>query len=325
MSPSSSISSSSAGRWLGIVAAVTLAVVIAVCLANWWGIRQGLVGWQAARLQHEQLQKIAAAPRVDVVLVGDSTLGNAIDARAWSRATGLQVLSVPLTGRYGYAGSLNLLRRVLARHDPGIVIVMQAFDMPTRRVAWDGLLFTAAAWSDLAGAPLWRVVPPLANLDLTVGMIQSLLRPPPPVLFDAQGYVPQNRATAMRRRALAEVDLPSADEIRPEKQRYLREIGAACRNAGSRCIYLHGPYPSPQCEASSAYREAADRFVATAGLIPAPGTPVCLPREAVGDAEDHVMPEMKAHYSEVYRQAAASVAPELAAGPVANVRRSRAR
>ncbi len=310
MSPSSSISSSEAGRWLAVVAAATLLAIVAICVLNWWGVSKGLVGWEATRLQREQLRKIEGAPRIDVVLLGDSTLGNAIDARAWSEATGLQVLAVPLTGRYGYEGSLNLLRRVADRHRPQIVVVMQALDMPTRRVSWEGLLFTAARWSDLDGAPLWKLVPPLANLDLTFGMIETAARPERPVLFDARGYVPQVPVKQRQRVAGPSEVLDPAD-IRPEKQRYLREIGALCERIGARCVYLHGPYPSPACEASRAYRAAADRFVRGAGLDVAPGTPICLPAEAVGDAEDHVHPALKDQYSELYRLAAAAVAPEL--------------
>lgn len=322
MSLSSSISSSEAVRWLAAVAAVALLVIVAVCALNWWGVSRGLVGWEATRLQREQLRKIEAAPGVDVVLVGDSTLGNAVDARAWSEATGLQVLAVPLTGRYGYEGSLNLLRRVVARHRPQVVVVMQALDMPTRRISWEGLLFTAERWSDLEGAPLWRLVPPLANLDLTAGMLETLARPERPVLFDSRGYVPQAPAR-QRQRVVGMAEVLDPADIRPEKQRYLREIGALCREIAARCVYLHGPYPSPACEASRAYVAAADRFVSSAGLVPATDTPICLPPGAVGDAEDHVRPAMKEHYSELYRLAAAAVAHELRArGPAQDASRT---
>jgi hypothetical protein len=325
MSPSSSISSSEAGRWLACVAAATLAVLAAICLVNWLGVRHGLVGWKSTQLERVQIRKIEAAPGVDVVLLGDSTLGNAIDARAWSEATGLRVLSVPLTGQYGYEGSLNMLRRVLRRHRPAIVVVMQAFDMPTRNLSWEGLLFTAERWSDLAGAPPWELVPPLANLDLTGGMLQALGRPDKPVLFDERGFVPQALSPARRRVALEPAEILEPSEIRPEKQLYLREIGAVCRRTQARCVYLHGPYPKPACEGSRAYLAAANRFVRAAGLVPAPGTPACLPPQDIGDSEDHVLPEAKPRYSEVYRMAAARVAPALARSGTVTVQRSRPR
>lgn len=321
MSPSSSISSSEAGRWLAAVGAAVLLVVAGVCALNWWGVSRGLVGWDATRLQREQLRKIEGAPEVDVILLGDSTLGNAVNARAWSEATGLHVLAVPLTGRYGYEGSLNLLRRVVGRHRPEVVVVMQALDMPTRRISWEGLLFTAERWRDLEGAPLWQLVPPLANLDLTFGMIETLARPERPVLFDARGYVPQ-AAVTQRERAAGPSEVLDPADIRPEKQRYLREIGALCRKIGARCVYLHGPYPTPACEASRPYVAAADQFVRGAGLDPAPDTPICLPPGAVGDAEDHVHPALKERYSELYRLAAAAVAPELRVRPAVDGSRS---
>jgi hypothetical protein len=71
----------------------------------------------------------------------------------------------------------------------------------------------------------------------------------------------------------------------------------------------------PACEASRAYLEAAARFVRDAGLELAPATPICLPPGAVGDAADRVHPALKERYSELYRLAAAAVAPELRARP----------
>ena len=36
------------------------------------------------------------------------------------------------------------------------------------------------------------------------------------------------------------------------------------------------------------------------GLAVVPDTPICLPRADAGDAEDHVAPERKAQYSDLY-------------------------
>jgi hypothetical protein len=118
-SPSSSISSSEAARYLGLVLLAAAIVVSGIAGISLIGIEQGLVTWKEAKLLRHQLDKIDAASRVDVLLVGDSTLGNTVDAEAWSRESGQAVLSLPLTGDYGYGGTLNMLRRVLRRHRPG--------------------------------------------------------------------------------------------------------------------------------------------------------------------------------------------------------------
>ncbi len=300
-SPSSSISSSEARRFALVAGLTALLVVAVVCAVSWQGVRRGLVDWQSAQLLRYQVDKIEALPRIDLLLVGDSTLANAIDAKAWSEATGLSAVSVALTGSYGYAGSLNMVRRALRREQkPRAVLVMQAFDMPTRRISYEGLLYTADKPGDLAGAEPWKLVEPLANLDLALAMLD------PPRAHAAFEEI--RRYEYPRQRPRPESGGPkvpealplTTDMIRPAKGRFLRKLGELCAEAGIACAYAHGPYPAAACGASAGYARASARFVAEAGLAIVPGTPVCLPPRDIGDAEDHVRPERRQHYSAVY-------------------------
>lgn len=278
-----------------------LLVVAIVCAASWQGVRRGLVDWQAAQLLRYQIAKIEAVPRIDLLLVGDSTLANAVDARAWSEATGLAVVSVALTGSYGYEGSLNMVRRALRREQkPRAVLVMQAFDMPTRRISYEGLLYTAQTPADLAGAEPWKLVEPLANLDLVLAMLD------PPRARAAFAEIERYEYPRQRQRPEAggpkvpQASPLTADMIRPAKGRFLHKLGELCAEAGIACAYAHGPYPAAACGGSQEYVTASARFVAEAGLAVVPGTPVCLPPRDIGDAEDHVRPERRRHYSAVY-------------------------
>lgn len=299
--PSSSISSSEARRFLLTAGAVSLLLVAVVCAATWQGIRQGLVGWSATQLLRYQIAKIEAAPRIDLLLVGDSTLANAIDARAWSEATGLAVVSVALTGSYGYEGSLNMVRRALRRQQPPrAVLIMQAFDMPTRRISYEGLLYTAQQPADLAGAEPWKLLEPLANLDLVLAMLRPARARTAFREIERYEYPPQRPRPEAGGPPIPQADTLTADMIRPSKGRFLRRLGALCGEAGIRCAYAHGPYPASACAGSASYLAASRRFVAEAGLPVLPGTPVCLPSDDIGDAEDHVRPERRPYYSAVY-------------------------
>ena len=300
-SRSSSISSSDARRFLLTAAASALAVVAIVCAVAWTGVQRGLVGWQTAQLLRYQIAKIESLEHIDLLLVGDSTLANAVDAKAWSEATGLAVASVALTGAYGYEGSLNMVRRALRRPDPPrAVLVMQAFDMPTRRISYEGLLFTAGRLTDLAGAAPWRLIEPLANLDLLLAMLD------PPRASAAFREVESYEYPRQRPRPedggppRPEAEALAPDMLRPAKAQFLRQLGELCAEAGIACAYAHGPYPARYCGPSSAYATAAADFVAAAGLTIVAGTPVCLPDDDLGDAEDHVRPDRRAHYSAIY-------------------------
>lgn len=300
-SPSSSISSSEARRFVLLGGVTAILFVAIVCAVSWQGVRRGLVGWGSTQLLRYQIAKIEEKPRIDLLLVGDSTLANAVDARAWSEATGLEVVSAALTGDYGYEGSLNMVRRALRREQrPSAVLVMQAFDMPTRRISYEGLLYTAERAADLAGAEPWELLQPLANLDLVLGMLQpararAAFREIAHYEYPRQRPRPEDGGPPIRRTKVL-----TADMIRPAKARFLRKLGQLCDSAGIRCIYAQGPYPVKECAASAGYAAAARRFIAEAGIAVVPGTPVCLPPQDIGDAEDHVRPERRPYYSAVY-------------------------
>lgn len=300
-SPSSSISSSEARRFVLQVGLAAVVIVAVVCAISWQGVRRGLVDWESAQLLRYQIAKIAAEPRIDLLLVGDSTLANAVDAKAWSEATGLSVVSVPLTGAYGYEGSLNMLRRALRRDQrPEAVLVMQAFDMPTRKISYEGLLYTAERPRDLAGAEPWKLVEPLANLDLAMAMLRPSRAEAAFEEIERYEYPPQRPRPEEGGPPIPDWSVLEADMIRPAKGRFLRKLAEMCAEAGIPCVYAQGPYPAEACASSSSYAAAARRFIVEAGIAPVRGTPVCLPPEDIGDAEDHVRPERRDHYSTVY-------------------------
>jgi hypothetical protein len=117
-----------AGAIGGGLAAVTL-----VSLVSWLCLSHGLVGWHFAQLYRYQLAELTVDEPAAVVLVGDSSVGNAVDARAWSSTLGKPVLSLALSGDYGYRGTLNMLRRALRGRQPQVAIVFQTLDIATRK------------------------------------------------------------------------------------------------------------------------------------------------------------------------------------------------
>ena len=300
MSPSSFISSSEALRYLGLLAAAALLAVIGVCALSLWGIEDNLVAWKDTKLLRYQVAKLEATPQVDILLLGDSSLGNAIDARAWSRATGLKVTSLALTGGWGYAGSLNMLRRALRRGlHPRLVLIFQTVEMMSRNISYDGLLYSARTLADLGGMPVWRLPLPLANLDIPMGMLETLLAPEAiDEALRSVDYVPQTPQDPAQVQREEKRLTPAM--IRPEKTFYLDAIGRLCRRAGLTCVYAHGPYVDPACSTLGPYLEAVDTRIRAAGLIVLAGTPFCMPLSAAGNAPDHVFPPLKARFSEAY-------------------------
>ncbi len=318
MSPSSSTFSSEAARYLGVAALTVVLLVASIAGISLIGIDRGLVTWKEAQLLRYQLAKLAAAPRVDVLLLGDSTLGNAVDARDWSRESDRKVLSLALTGDYGYGGSLNMLRRVLRHHRPQLVVVFQSPEMMRRHIAYDGLMYTAETLGDIRGIPPWRLLGPLATWDIPLNMLANGLAPrgPDPDLV-TDDYVPQQSDPAKARaNVLRDARFLKPAMVHPERATYLREIGALCARERIVCLYAHGPYVEPECSSIEPYLQKVNALIRASGLIVVPGTPVCMPLDDAGDAADHVAPALKQRYSEIYLSLVDAVMRRLGNAPL---------
>ena len=268
------------------------------------GIRAGTVGAGRTDLLAYQLGKLDAAGSVDVLLLGDSTLGNTVDAAGWERALGRPVLSLALTGSFGYGGTLNMLRRSLRRVHPELVVLMHTIEAPGRRGEWEGMVYTAEELGDLAAVPPWEIVAGLANLDLPREMLHAWFagpRPADPRLVE-RDYEPQQPAGPDGVQRGVTGRLLEPEDLREDRMRLLDRIGALCREEGVPCLYAHGPYVDPFCSASADFLDVAQRRIEQAGLRVVANTPVCVPRADIGDSEDHVAGRLRATYSELHRQ-----------------------
>ena len=106
---SSSIFSSSYTRFLAVGAITWFCIVAAVMCASFVAIRYNLIHRQFGSLLDYQIEKLQGDQPIDILLVGDSSLGNSVDAKQWSHKTGKNVVSVALTGVYELYGSLNII------------------------------------------------------------------------------------------------------------------------------------------------------------------------------------------------------------------------
>ncbi|MFO1067354.1 MAG: hypothetical protein U1E14_02410 [Geminicoccaceae bacterium] len=288
--------------WLLAAAGGALVAGILVALVSWGAFVRGqLPNWESALLRY-QIDKLEAAAPADVVLVGDSSLGNAIDARRWSEALDRPVLSLALSGDFGYAGSLNMLRRTLERWTPKLVVVMHTADIATRPVPYWSRLVTAPSLRDIDPRAL---IPGLYQLYRSQALVDLLKDEPPDrdagATFAARDYVGQGTSLAdIGGRALDGRDRLLRHGPRDGNEHDLAALGELCREHGIACVYATGPLVEPLCSESVPLLRKTAAIVDASGLRPLPGAPVCIPLTAVGDAADHVAPRFREQFSDRY-------------------------
>lgn len=267
---------------------------------------------QGAILRH-QLDKLESASGINTVFLGDSTLGNSLDAPLFDRLVDTRSVNLALTGSFGYEASYNLLRRSLERHPVRNVVLVHTFDMMMRPVSWDGFLFTApdAILPDLTltqGLALLRTAF-LRLMDLTAlgkALAPRLFGPLSDQAVDfAVDYLPQE-APIPRDKFYSRRFDPAA--ALSEKTLFLAEIARLCAVRKLNCLYLHGPLYGPIIADSAAYFDRVNELVAAAGLRLGQPLPLAIAPDEVGDGLNHVHPASKAAFTERY---AALLRPQL--------------
>jgi hypothetical protein len=294
------IAAPDARRYLSIVVAVLCCVVVLPAACVGLVLQTGLIQLPEDRLFQYQLQKIkTASPDIDTIFVGDSSLGNSVDADLFSSISGRASLNLALTGGYGYAGTLNMIRHALVYFRPRNVVIVQTIDLPTRKVYWMGYHATLPRLIDL---PLAETAKAVHDYSLFLFQPRTLLsvveqarkpsRAAPEIVNDYIAQRPQRREVAPDARVRTRID--------PEQTGFLDDIVSICREQGMNCVYAYGPIRDVYCRNSADFISRETAEIERAGLPVVPNTPFCLPRDDQGDAEDHVVPPAKSEYTRRY-------------------------
>lgn len=286
-----------------MLVAVASLLTVLLSLFNWYGFTRGLSDLPESRLLRRQVDQLATAPKPDVLLLGDSSLANAVDPAAWSRESGLAVLAAPLTGNIGYEGTLNMLRRALRRHRPELVVIMQTIELAARDPVPQGALLTAETWGDLEGVMPWHVVSYFASSEMTRSIVQGLLDGPGDPRGVMRGGFVRQKATPDLAEVSAKQKFLVPSDLNPAKLDVLARIGRLCAASGLRCVYAHGPYLEPACSTAGDYLAELDRRIrAMEGLEVLGPSPLCFTGGAAGDQPDHVKRALRPLFSEAYRR-----------------------
>lgn len=295
----SSYTFSSSTGYLGTMALAAALIVACAGVLVFAAKAMGRETFANQALLDYQFGKIGKGTAPDIIFVGDSSLGNAIDAGEWTKISGQRALNLALSGSYGYEGTYNMIRRLTDWSAPKHVVVVQTGDMLQRPPSEESYIMTAPG---LFGRLLayWRMSMSAQQVEGAAVWLLSYLRSgkPPPTRESiiVNDYVQQ----APQRQPNPNIApwLPSS--IRPDKAAYLNEIGEFCRARGLDCLYVHGPLSGPTCSNSAPYFAEVAKVVERSGLRLVQATPLCVPDDEAGDGRDHIRPDLKAAYTRKY-------------------------
>lgn len=305
-------------RFLLLLLLPPAAALAIIAAANYLAFHDNFSHSLSVKLYHHQLDKLARQEPASILFVGDSSLGNAIDAELFASLAGGPVLSLPLAGSFGYAGSYNMIRRTLEHAGPKVVVVMQTASMMGRPFSEVGYLRTAPdgdwPWFKVPLSETARAYLTMDNLEQTVSGLERLIADDPYEVDYDRDYIRQGPALdeAEYAKVVDENSALTPASIDPRKPQYLHRIVALCRERSLTCLYAHGPLLQTLCQPMAPYLDAANAAIEATGITLLHDTPPCLPREQMGDSEDHAAPAMKDEVTRFYYRLIAPYLPPAA-------------
>lgn len=308
-SPHSSISNSEARRYLrvfGIGSIVLLGLLASICAASY---RFGLIDIATRWVYDYQRAKVATANEINIVFVGDSSLGNAIDANLFGELMEMPTANLALSGTHGVGASFNMIRLVAEHHDLKIAVVMQALKTMTRSDTVAGYFFTTdrLEWREMSPIEIAKLYLNYRTAKETFQQVwrRGFQREPPLMTDD---YLAQSGSTERILREVDELDREIEDDplllgmVSPAEIDFIIRIANYCESEGIRCVYAHGPIYDRYCETAAPYIQSLNKAITQAGLDVVAGTPRCMPSHEVGNTLDHAAPWEKTAYTRWYHQ-----------------------
>lgn len=304
-------------QYLNILLAVPALLLSISLLLAFWSTVDCIGGdnQQCSLLQHQFDKLDRAPPAVDLIFLGDSSLGRAVDADLFATLSGQRVLNLALTGNYNVPSMHNLLVHATKATKIRRVVLMltpQVYDIPedshnlekhqafpgviwSLRLDWELLLQRVGEYRTSFVRAAIRELFSRKNVAVGVKKIKGMLfdgpERPTHIVHD---YLPP------RKERMVLEKLP--EQFAVASRRYLPSlyaIGKTCRDLQIQCLYLHGTVFEKSARNSAEMIEKINAMVQSAGLILVDPAPIPIPFEEIGDSVNHVDPPFKSNYTEL--------------------------
>ncbi len=211
-------------------------------------------------IRHYQMDKFETkVPSSTVLVVGDSSAGNAIDSIYFQELTGQPTENVALTGSFGLPGTLEMMQAAVEKN-PRLknIIIIQTLDIWRRPFAKEGVFELERGkhlgfWSpQFSRNPYIEYAEYASQLKNIFRALRSLVQTTPLARFipaDAQivrinaesDYLQQEALTYSNSGKILKGDEQLSAIIDPKNLEVLYRIDVWCGEQHLNCLYLHGP------------------------------------------------------------------------------------
>ncbi|MBF0380250.1 MAG: hypothetical protein HQL69_04480 [Magnetococcales bacterium] len=299
-------SSFKAKHYLLVVFASMVLFIMILAIISIAGMRYNWVSMTNFHVLSYEKLKVENLDGEEILFLGDSSLGNAIDAKLFTEISNKKSINLSLSGSFGFAAPLNLLRRAIEKTQvKTVVLFYHGAHMTTGPAYMQYLQSVYSFTNDFAEYSIREVARLLFNPQMLSNIAQWWWRRAKgEKVYEidfSHDYVPQLQRMNAEKTFKKYVDMPIAvEDFKPEKLFYLKRIAKLCKDENLRCIHVHGPIIKPRCDNSKPYFNLEhSKLKAEDGLTVITDL-VCMPKSDLGDTIAHIHPGVKDKYTRIY-------------------------
>ncbi len=259
-------------------------------------------------LRQYQVAKLQNTNDIELIVVGDSSGGNGIDAAHLSELSGLTSANLTLNGSFGLIGSYNMIRHALeTQPDLEVVVIINTPDTWSREFNEEAYLSTLYElphidfYSVFLGKYHQDSFKHLFNPKEIVWYIQYQLYGTLKLKDIENDYIKQaDEKYSNGGRTYEDGASIISSEVNWKHLRIFELTGELCDSHKLTCIFINGPmHERFYDENSEAIHTILAKIKNTDGITVI-DTIFTYPEEKMGDSEDHVDPQYKNENTKVY-------------------------
>ena len=244
-------------------------------------------------IYHYQLEK-KQVDSYETILLGDSSLGNAINAQLFSEVLNTKAVNLGLTGSYGYAGSYNLLKTFFSPSTTKNIILIYTLDIPLRGQSMYPYLYTINSIRDIMDLNFRYLLQLVYEYILLFddGMRAIFINKNKNYKIN-NDYIEQSKSQfsydKKKHKKQQYLNRFKLNKINNQKFYFLKKIKEFCNNAKINLVYMHGP--SIDIE-NNEYIDTLNNIISSYSFNVV-DTLIVLNETTIGDTFDHVHPSYK--------------------------------
>lgn len=245
-------------------------------------------------LLNYQLEKLDDLD-LEVIFLGDSSLGNFIDAKTWSDLSGKNTANLALTGKFQYKGNFAMLKKIIEKNDKVKI----------------NIISTTMNWSysekNLFNTVYYNNNPIIKNYYLTLFnlnrvSIKKIINFYLNKKIEYNSYIYNDYVLQGEIINDENLDISFTQSIVDEKKlKSLIKLKRFCEEKNLDCKLFHGPITKKICDLKkfNEYMKNLNNFLNKNNLIFEKEL-ICFDQRHIGDSEDHINLIYKKSYTKIF-------------------------